>query len=111
VRDDIGVVLVPVVTISGCDVHSIRIECDGSSPPVVLTVIYRHLSADVTEFNYFEKFITTSHASNHIIASDINIDTLDHSKMMSILVSCLPTVSPILLQFAVESHKERLCFQ
>jgi len=50
VRDGIGVVLVPVVTIFGCDVHSIRLECDGSFLPVVLTVIYRQPSADVTEF-------------------------------------------------------------
>ena len=80
VRDGLSVEALPSVVLSGCDTHSVRLIC-GASPPIVLTVIYRQPSADVTEFlDDLEQLISiTSFASTHIILGDINIDTLNQS--------------------------------
>ena len=80
VRDGIGVEVLPAVDIAGSDTHSVGLHFGVYASPIILTVIYRQPSAGVAEFlDDLERHISSSHASNHIIAGDINIDYLDNS--------------------------------
>ena len=80
VRDGLDVGVLPTVVLAGCDVHSVRVSFGDSSEPIVITSLYRQPSADVTLFlDDLEKFMSTSHASNYIIAGDFNIDFLNDS--------------------------------
>jgi len=80
VWNDIAVQVLPVVVLAGSCVHLVRLDIDVSAPSVVLTVVYRQPSSGVVEFlNDLELHISTTQASNHIIAGDININTLDPS--------------------------------
>lgn len=65
--------------IGGAEVHSVRLTAGGPSrlKNLVISVIYRQPGTDINRFlQDFENILSTS-TNPHIIAGDINIDTLD----------------------------------